>query len=61
MFVGMRAMLTSLYGPTDMHKQMVEIGKSEFSVMEGDLTDIADRFTQFRSRLEMLGAPPIQD
>lgn len=61
MFVGMRANFTSLYGPTDMHKQILEIGNKEFAAMEGDLSSIADRFAQFERRLELIGAPPIQD
>ncbi len=61
MFVGMRAMLTSLYGPTEMHKSMIEIGRNEFAALEVDLTSIAGRFDGFRDRLVALGAPPIQD
>jgi len=61
MFIGMRAMATSLYGPTEMHQQMIEIGRNEFAAMEGDLDTIANRFAQFERRLEMVGAPPIQD
>jgi hypothetical protein len=61
MFVGMRAMATSLYGPTEMHKSMIEIGRNEFATMEGDLTTIGSRFDSFNERLTALGAPPIQE
>jgi photosystem II stability/assembly factor-like uncharacterized protein len=61
MFVGMRAMMTSLYGPTGMHKQMIEIGNAEFDAMKGGLNAIANRFAQFERQLTMIGAPPIED
>ena len=61
MFIGMRGMMTSLYGPTDMHKQMIDIGKREFKRLEGDLTIIAEQIELFESKLKDLGAPPIQN
>ncbi len=61
MFVGIRAMFTSLYGPTEMHKQMIEIGNNEFDAMKGGLNTIANRFAQFERQLTAIGAPPIQE
>lgn len=59
--VGIRAMFTSLYGPTEMHKQMIEIGNNEFDAMKGGLNSIANRFAQFERQLTAIGAPPIQE
>ena len=61
MFVGIRAMFTSLYGPTGMHKDMIEIGNKEFNAMKGGLNSIANRFAQFERQLTAIGAPPIEE
>ncbi len=61
MFVGMRAMLTSLYGPTEMHKQMIEIGKSEFASIKKQLAELSDKLLGYENKLKALGAPQIID
>lgn len=60
MFAGMRTMLTSLYGPTEMHTQIIEIGRNELVAIQGNFKIITAKIAEFKEILDAMGAPPIQ-
>ena len=61
MFIGMRGLFTSTHAPTQMHKDMLEIGKKEFVPIKNEL----ERFTSevmpgLQTALAQTEAPPIE-
>ena len=60
-FVGLRALGTT-YGPTDMHRETVQIGQRELDDIQSELTEIADTvMPELESALNAAGAPPIEE
>lgn len=58
--VGMRGLSTS-YGPTEMHKQTVETGKTELAVVKSELDDfISSVMSGLEADIKAIGAPPIK-
>ncbi|MFN1835402.1 VPS10 domain-containing protein [Balneola sp. MJW-20] len=61
LFVGIRGLNTT-YGPTPMHKEMIEIGKAEFEPIADELQRFADStMADLLRRLAAAGAPPIEN
>ncbi len=59
MFVGFRGLNTT-YGPTEMHRATVEIGKAELAEVEADLQRFVNSvMPELETALENVGAPPI--
>jgi photosystem II stability/assembly factor-like uncharacterized protein len=60
MFVGYRALSTT-YGPTEMHRETVQIGQRELEDIQSELSEIEDTvMPELRSALDAAGAPPIE-
>lgn len=60
MFVGFRALNTT-YGPTEMHRETIEIGKEELAGFKQDLNRIVNNVMPGLERdLKAFGAPPIE-
>jgi len=61
MFVGFRALNTT-YGPTEMHRETVEIGKQELGEFKQELNEFIDStMPGLEQDLENADAPPIED
>ncbi|MDZ7771438.1 MAG: hypothetical protein U5K31_01655 [Balneolaceae bacterium] len=61
MFVGYRALFTT-YGPTEMHKQTVQVGMRELADIRERIQNYADNvIPELRQAVEATGAPPIED
>lgn len=61
MFVGMRALYTSNYGPTELHKRTVDAGKAEFADIEAEMNDFMQNvMSALEKEFENSGAPPIE-
>jgi hypothetical protein len=60
-FVGLRALGTT-YGPTEMHRETVQIGQRELEDIQSELSEIEDTvMPELRSALDAAGAPPIEE
>lgn len=59
MFVGFRALSTT-YGPTELHRETVEIGKEELQEFKQDLDRLVSTVRALERDLEATGAPPIE-
>ena len=61
MFIGMRGLFTSTHAPTQMHKDMLEIGKNEFKGMKATYESfITEVMPGLEAGLAATDAPPIQ-
>jgi photosystem II stability/assembly factor-like uncharacterized protein len=61
LFVGFRALRTT-YGPTQMHRETIELGKQELATFEQDLNEIANNvMPQLEQAVQDAGAPPIEN
>jgi photosystem II stability/assembly factor-like uncharacterized protein len=61
LFVGYRALRTT-YGPTEMHRNTVEIGKDELQEFKKDLTNFVDNvMPKLEKAVQNAGAPPVED
>ena len=61
MFIGMRGLFTSTHAPTQMHKDMLEIGKKEFVSVEAELERFASEVMPgLQTALDQTDAPPIE-
>jgi hypothetical protein len=57
----MRGLFTSTHAPTQMHKDMLEIGKKEFVSVEAELERFASEVMPgLQTALEQTDAPPIE-
>ena len=62
MFIGMRGLFTSTHAPTQMHKDMLEIGKKEFVSVEAKLEQFASEvMPDLQAALGQTDAPPIEE
>jgi hypothetical protein len=62
MFIGMRGLFTSTHAPTQMHKDMLEIGKREFVPIEAELERFAaEVMPSLEAALSQTNAPPIEE
>jgi photosystem II stability/assembly factor-like uncharacterized protein len=62
MFIGMRGLFTSTHAPTQMHKDMLEIGKKEFVPIEAELERFAaEVMPSLEAALSQTNAPPIEE
>jgi hypothetical protein len=62
MFIGMRGLFTSTHAPTQMHKDMLEIGKKEFVPVEAELKRFAaEVMPSLEAALSQTNAPPIEE
>ena len=60
MFVGFRGLNTT-YGPTEMHKATVAIGKAEMAEIQAELNQFVNSVMPgLESALKTMGAPPIE-
>lgn len=61
LFMGYRALRTT-YGPTEMHRNNLEIGKEELQEFKQDLNDFAENvIPELEKAVQNAGAPPIED
>jgi len=61
LFVGYRALRTT-YGPTPLHRETIETGRSELADIESQLTEITDTvMPELQRALEAAGAPPLEN
>lgn len=61
LYTGIRGLYTS-YGPTAMHREQLEIGKSEFRPLQSEIERFSETtMNNLMRRLEQAGAPPIED
>ncbi len=61
LFTGYRALSTT-YGPTEMHREQVEIGKEELDEFEQELNDFVENvMPSLEKALEEADAPPLED
>ncbi|UCF18215.1 MAG: glycosyl hydrolase [Gemmatimonadota bacterium] len=60
LFVGMRGLGTT-YGPTELHRRTVEVGRSDLVVLRAELDRVAEQvMPELERALEAMGAPPIE-
>ena len=53
--------LNSTYGPTEMHRQSVQVGRAEFAPIKSEVERYAEQVLPALERaLEATGAPPIE-
>jgi hypothetical protein len=58
--VGYRGLSTT-YGPTEMHRQSIQVGQAELAPIRSEIEGYADEVVPSLEReLEGLGAPPIE-
>jgi len=61
LFVGYRALRTT-YGPTEMHREMIAVGRSELATIQSQLDDLVENvMPELESALEAAGAPPLEN
>jgi hypothetical protein len=61
LFVGYRALSTT-YGPTEMHRETIEIGQRELADIQERLTEVVDTtIPALEKEVEAAGAPPVED
>jgi uncharacterized protein (DUF3084 family) len=54
--------LSSTYGPTQMHMETIEAGKSELDAIQSNLNDFVENvMPKLQQSLEATGAPPIEN
>jgi hypothetical protein len=59
-FVGWRGLNTS-YGPTELHRSTLQVGRNELAAFRSELDRIAEQvMPELESALEAAGAPPIE-
>jgi hypothetical protein len=60
LFVGYRGLSTT-YGPTEMHRQSIQVGRAELAPIRADIERYADEVVpSLHEALEATGAPPIE-
>jgi photosystem II stability/assembly factor-like uncharacterized protein len=61
LFVGYRALRTT-YGPTPLHRETIETGRSELADIKSQLTEITDTvMPELQRALDAAGAPPLEN
>ena len=51
--------LDATYGPTEMHRRMLEIGRAELAPMQAELDALAATVEELEAAVRATGAPPV--
>jgi hypothetical protein len=52
--------LDTTYGPTPMHRRMLEVGRAELAPIQGEIDRMANVVSGLETEVEASGAPPVE-